>query len=235
MEHKRGASKKPPIVIEKLEMWKPKFKRGDTFSCSIFASRRSGKSYLIRHLIRKYLRSKYDLFVVVSDSPDTQSDLSPVLPDTAIFLNEMDYSLIDMMGAKNDERVKQGKKELTMLVVFDDKIGNEVKSDDKLLQIFTRGRHIGVSIIFSSQSKKFAETTWITNSDYIIMLKANVQQQRKTILDNIIKGTVNVPDEVNEERYLRLLMSTYMSKTGDALVVDNKDATSNNLRWYRAP
>lgn len=226
---------KPPTTVKEVLRWKPKFKRNDPFAMLIFASRNSGKSYLIRHLIRSYLRRKYDLFIVVSDSPDTESDLSPVCPEGTIFLTEMDYASIDKMQEANAERLRQNKEPLSMLIIFDDKIGREVKNDDQLLQLFTRGRHLGISLIFSSQSKKFAETTWLNNADYVILLKANSQQQRKTILDNVIKGTVEVPDGVHEEKYLRAIMGKYMSNTGDALVIDSKAQSNNNLMWYRAP
>lgn len=226
---------KSEIVVKQIQKWTPKFKRNDPFAMLIFASRNSGKSYLIRHLIRSYLRRKYDLFVVVSDSPDTESDLSPVCPEGTIFLTEMDYGAIDVMQQNNAKRLEHNKEPFSMLIIFDDKIGREVKNDDKLLQLFTRGRHLGISLIFSSQSKKFAETTWLNNADYVILLKANSQQQRKTILDNVIKGTVEVPDNVHEDKYLRSIMSKYMSNIGDALVIDCKAQSNNNLSWYRAP
>jgi len=164
----------------KLLKWTPKFKRGDYFSMLIFASRNSGKSYLIKHLLRTYLRSKYDIFIVVSDSGDTESDLGPVLPvGQTHFWNDMNYAAITMMEGQNKERTAEGKQPLSMLIIFDDKVSVHQRSDDRLMQLFTRGRHMHLSIIFSSQAKKFADTGFLNNADYVLLLKANSQQQRK--------------------------------------------------------
>jgi hypothetical protein len=219
----------------KLPKWKPKFKRGDYFSMLIFASRNSGKSYLIKDLIRNHLRGKYDIFIVVSDSADTESDLGPVLPEGQThFWTTMNYDAVTIMAGQNKERAKEGKNPLAMLIIFDDKVSMRQRSDDRLTQLFTRGRHMDLSIIFASQSKKFADTSFLNNADYVILLKANSQQQRKTILDNVLKGTVDVPDEVNENRYLAAIMRTYMSAVGDAVVIDCKKGTNGGLQWYRA-
>lgn len=219
----------------KLATWKPKFKRGDYFSMLIFASRNSGKSYLIKHLIRTYLRDKYDIFIVVSDSGDTESDLGPVLPpERTQFWNEMNYGAITIMEGQNKERTAEGKKPLSMLIVFDDKVSVRQRSDDRLMQLFTRGRHMHLSIIFSSQAKKFADTGFLNNADYVLLLKANSQQQRKTILDNVLKGTVETPDEVNENKYLTMIMRQYMSNVGDVIVIDCKKGTNGGLLRYRA-
>jgi len=225
-----------PAQLElKLNKWKPKFKRGDYFSMIIFASRNSGKSYLIKDLIRNYLRSKYDIFIVVSDSGDTESDLGPVLPvGQTHFWTSMNYDAITIMEGQNKERAAEGKNPLSMLIIFDDKVSVRQRSDDRLMQLFTRGRHMNLSIIFSGQAKKFADTGFLNNADYVILLKANSQQQRKTILDNVLKGTVDVPDDVNENRYLSTIMRTYMSEVGDAIVIDCKKGTNGGLLRYRA-
>lgn len=218
-----------------IPLWKPKFKRGKPFAMLIFASRNSGKSYLMRHLIRDYLRTQYDVFVIVSDSPDTKSDFEPVMPEGTIYLNNMNYNLINELDKTNKQRLLERKEPLQMLIMFDDKVGNDVKNDQQLLQLFTRGRHLGISLIFSSQAKKLAETTWTNNADYTIILKQNSAQQRRTVLENLLSGTVEVADEKQERAILRKLVATYASERGDALVIDNGAKAANNLHRYRAP
>lgn len=219
----------------KLTKWKPKYKKGKPFAMLVFASRNSGKSYLMRHLIRENLKQINDIIVIVSDSPDTKADFEPCCPKNTIFLNNMNFSIINMHVQNNAKRSQEGKQPLNMLLIFDDKIGNDVKSDENLLQIFTRGRHINVSVMFSSQAKKMAETTWVNNADQIILLKQNSAQQRKTILDNVLKGTVQIQDPRNETKIYNDIMYNHCSRQGDALVIDNTQQSSNNLFWYRAP
>ena len=218
----------------KLTKWKPKFKRGKPFAMLLFASRNSGKSYLMRHLIRTSIRSQYDLIIIVSDSPDTKKDFTPCCPK-ALFLSDMNFSIINNLMEKNAKREKEGKEPLNMLLIFDDKIGRDIKNDQNLLNIFTRGRHLNISVIFSSQSKKLAETTWLNNADYTIILKSNSAQQKKTILENVLKGSVDVEDPKKEVQILRELVRAHCSRQGDALVIDSQTTSNNNLFWYRAP
>lgn len=225
---------KPKNTVS-VPRWKPKFKRGKPFAMLIFASRNSGKSYLMRHLIRDYLKDQYDLFVIVSDSPDTKLDFEPVMPKGTIYLTDMNYGIINELERTNKKRVEAKKDPLQMLILFDDKVGNDTKNDQQLLQLFTRGRHLGVSLMFASQAKKLAETTWLNNADYTIILKQNSAQQKRTVIDNILCGTVEIHDEKQEKAILRQIVANYASEQGDALVIDNAARSNDNLHWYRAP
>lgn len=219
----------------RLRKWKPKFKRNKPFAMLIFASRNSGKSYLMRHLIRTHLRKINDIIVIVSDSPDTKKDFEPCCGPNTIFLSDMNFTIINNLTAKNAKRAQEGKEPLNMLLIFDDKIGNDIKNDQNLLNVFTRGRHLNLSVIFSSQSKKLAETTWLNNADYTIMLKSNSAQQKKTILENVLRGSINLDDPRTEVQTLTAIVREYCSNQGDALVIDSQTTANDNLFWYRAP
>ncbi len=220
----------------KLTKWKPKFKRGECFASLVTASRNSGKSYLLRHLIRCYLKELYDIFIFISDSPDNKTDFEPVIsPKPAIFLTDMNYAILNKIQKTNEEREKKGKDKLYTLVLFDDKVSSSVKSDDQLLQLYTRGRHLGVSVIFSSQSRTLANPVWVANSDLTIILKSNSAQQKKGIIENILRGTVPVDNDKDENRILRAILMHYCKNQGDCLIVDAKKQSNDNLYWYKAP
>jgi hypothetical protein len=212
-----------------LSKWKPVFKKGDYFSMVITASRNSGKTYLIKHLLDKYLVKLYDIIIFVSDSPDTAEEFKHI--SKAIFLTKMNFNIINKIAQANKERDEP----LRTLLVYDDKIGKETKYDDQLMQLFTRGRHLNLSIIFASQSKKLMDTTWLNNSDYIILLKQNSAQQKKTILENVLIGSIDMEDEKEERNVMKRIMMKYIGKKGDAIVINNKEQTNNNLFYYRAP
>ena len=212
-----------------LSKWKPVFKKGDYFSMVITASRNSGKTYLIKHLLDKYLVKLYDIIIFVSDSPDTAEEFKHI--SKAIFLTKMNFNIINKIAHANKERDEP----LRTLLVYDDKIGKETKYDDQLMQLFTRGRHLNLSIIFASQSKKLMDTTWLNNSDYIILLKQNSAQQKKTILENVLIGSIDMEDEKEERNVMKRIMIKYIGKKGDAIVINNKEQTNNNLFYYRAP
>jgi hypothetical protein len=218
----------------KLPVWKPKFQRGKNFSMLILASRGSGKSYLTKYLLEYHLRDKYDLFVVISDSDDELENYKEILPGR-LFFNDFKPELITNLIEMNKKRLQEGKPLLQVLFVFDDKISNKMKYNDELLQLFTRGRHVGISIVFISQSHAFASAAWRNNSDTIIVLKQNAKQARDAINDNILIGSLDAPDNVNEKKYYMNVMRNYINKEGDAVVLDFNEGAFNNLFQYRAP
>lgn len=212
-----------------LSKWKPVFKKGDYFSMVITASRNSGKTYLIKHLLDKYLIKQYDIIIFVSDSPDTVEEFEHITK--AIFLTSMNFTIINKISNVNKDREEP----LRTLLIYDDKIGNETKYDDNLMQLFTRGRHLNLSIIFASQAKKLMDNSWLNNSDYIVLLKQNSAQQKRVILENVLMGTIDMEDEKEEKLLLKRIMAKYMAEKGDAIVINNKDRTNDNLFYYRAP
>ena len=218
----------------KLPVWKPKFQRGKNFSMLVLASRGSGKSYLTKYLLEYHLRDKYDLFVVISDSDDELENYKEILPGR-LFFNDFKPELITNLIEMNKKRIQEGKPLLQVLFVFDDKISNKMKYNDELLQLFTRGRHVGISIVFISQSHAFASAAWRNNSDTIIVLKQNAKQARDAINDNILIGSLDAPENVNEKKYYMNVMRNYINKEGDAVVLDFNEGAFNNLFQYRAP
>ena len=222
------------MTTPKLKTWKPEFKRGKNFSMLILASRGSGKSYLCRYLLEYHLRDKFDSFIVFSDSEDELENYREILPGR-LFFDDFYPEMVEAVVKKNKERQQIGKPLFQTLVLFDDKISNKMRYDDQILQLFTRGRHVGISIIFISQSHVFANTTWRNNSDTIIILKQNARQAREAINDNILIGSLDAPEDANEKKYFMNIMRHYINKEGDALVLDFNKGAFDNLYQYRAP
>jgi len=217
-----------------LEEWEPNFVEGKHFSMLVFASRASGKSYLIKYLLKYKLRDKYDEFVVFTQSMDEMEEYTSVLK-SGRFYNEYKHEIIDEIRRSNKILIDQKRQPKNTLVVFDDMISNKQKYDDSLLQLFANGRHDGISIIFSSQSHTYASSTWRNNASILISLKQNSRQSRDAVKKNILYGSVEVPEEKNESQYYESIMREYMGIPGDALVIDFRDKGFDNLYWFRAP
>lgn len=217
-----------------LEVWKPNFERGKNFSMLCLASRGSGKSYTTKYLLEYELRDKYDSFVVFCQSPDELEEYREILPGK-LFFDEFKPEVINRIIEINNKRKTDGLPMLETLVIFDDQISNKMKYDDDLLQLFTRGRHVGVSVIFISQSHTFAAASWRNNSDIIMLLKQNSKQSRDSINDNILIGSLDPPDDVNEKKFYMGIMKEHINQPGDSLVLDYREGAFNNLYKYRAP
>jgi hypothetical protein len=217
-----------------LPKWKPDFKRGKNFSMLILASRGSGKSYLTQYLLTYHLRDKFDLFVVISESEDELEKYREILPGK-LFFDDFNPDLIQNLIRINKDRQRKSQPIYETLIVFDDKISNKLKYSDELLQLFTRGRHVGISIIFISQSHSYANAAWRNNSDTIIMLKQNSRQARVAITENVMMGALDVPEGANEKQFYTDVMRKYMNSEGDAVVLDYRKGAFDNLYQYRAP
>lgn len=216
----------------RIPLWQPEFKRGKHFSSLIISSRNSGKSYLCRYLLKYKLRNLYDMFVIFCNNIEEREKYQNILP-TELAYASYDGDMIKQIIAQNQTRVKENKKPINWLVLMDDTIGNRIKNDDDMLQTYCTGRHFGVSIIFISQNYSLCNTIWRNNSDLIFLLKQNSSQARKAIKDNIISGSLYI--EKDENIILNKVLHTYMSKVGEVLVVDYRNANSDNLYRYKAP
>jgi hypothetical protein len=67
------------------------------------------------------------------------------------------------------------------------------------------------------------------------VLKQNAKQARDAINDNILIGSLDAPENVNEKKYYMNVMRNYINKEGDAVVLDFNEGAFNNLFQYRAP
>ena len=216
----------------KISLWEPEFKKGKHFSSLIISSRNSGKSYLCRYLLKYKLRHLYDMFIIICNNLEEREKYQDIVP-TELAFSTFDGDMIKEIIAANQKRSKEGKKPINWLVLMDDSIGNKIKNDDDMLQTFATGRHFNVSIIFISQNYSLCNTIWRNNSDLIFMLKQNSSQARKAIKENIIAGSIYI--EKDENKLINKVMHNYMSKVGDVLVVDYRNACSDNLFRFRAP
>lgn len=228
-----------PINIGKymqINEWKPNLVK--PFSMLIVASRNSGKSHTIKYLINEYFTrgdTKRDLFIIFCESRDELDEYKEIVPGS-LFFDKFEPSIFQTIREANRELITQGRRPYRTFILFDDLVNLKQKYNDALLQIFTRGRHDNFSIIFASQSYTFANASWRSNSDYILLLRQNSAQARRAVADSLLLGSIDLPDEINEKRFWSNVMKQYISKRGDVLTIDfqGEDAF-NNIYKFRAP
>lgn len=217
-----------------IPKWTPKFEKGKHISMLVIASRNSGKSYLTRHLLLHYLRDKYQLYVIFCSNAEEREKYLDIIPTDLAFENYKP-ELVKTLFELNEKRAREGKRKMDILILFDDEVGSKLKNNDDLLQTFTRGRHNGVSCVFITQAYTLANSTWRNNSDLIIMGRNNSAQARKGLVDNILSGSIDVPDNLNEKRLFQQLMRSYATETGSFLLCDYRGGEAEMLFRYRAP
>lgn len=157
----------------KIPIWKPKKENfSDNPSILVYGSRRSGKSYLVRHLYKEYFKHSIDLTFVYSLSPrtcdfyrDFVKQVNPI-ENPQIFCGEIPNAFLDKVDALNDARRKAKEKPLKILLIVDDGLSTKTKFNDMMTQCFIRGRHSELSIIFCTQNHSLLSQNWKQNADY---------------------------------------------------------------------
>lgn len=157
-----------------LPEWQPSFPNDEHFAMTIIAPRRTGKSYFIRHIFNEQdFNRKFDLHVVFSQSLSNQisvdfyADFVPgsYMFDDATVIPEVMKRLFDLQK----ETMRKTGKYLSILIIFDDMLSVKQKYSDEILQVYIRGRNIGMSIIMTSQTPALLSKDWRTNSDYVVL------------------------------------------------------------------
>lgn len=135
----------------------------------LVARRGSGKSILTKHLLSYYSKSFHKVYIASGTEEVTNFYLKTgIVPDTSIFNDYSEawgQSLIDGLKRENSGTENQKK----VLLVLDDLVTtNNLCSSKTLNFIVTCGRHLGLSLIISSQYIHLVSTIIRENSDFIV-------------------------------------------------------------------
>ena len=173
----------------------------DCFSL-VIGRRGSGKSVLLKWLIRQSRNLFSEVFIF---SPSSFSGYwSDVLDESNIFL-EYDEAwvqkLVDKMTGLNKGKNQQSPDFKRVMLVLDDVISSDAKSQtSKMLKLLaTRGRHLGITCIISSQHINFGAVgpTLRNNSDYTFVGKIN----RSSL--EIVEDVYNL--DMPKDKFIRFL------------------------------
>ena len=192
----------------------PKF-----FTISVASRRNSGKSHLVRQLVKLLIKKKrVDIVVVMSGSAGLNDDWT--------FINEklvMPYSdeVLSRIWAKQEADVLDPKiKPKHVLVVLDDCLSTpEALKSPVIGEYYTRGRHLRTSIICISQhTSQLLTPIMRANSDIILWSKLNRQQleQLWQSTTNITRADfIRVSEELSGHSYNFLLLDNFQQNSRD--------------------
>ena len=217
-----------------MKEWVPAFpwdcKGCLNFSAICIAARRSGKTYMLNYLIRTTFKKRYDAIYIFT---------TPI--------NIMDYMILGGIPKKNiytnnsTKKIEQimkhnaGKKNpLNILVIFDDTISRKQKYDEHLLNLYVKGRHYNVSVIYATQSATLVDNMWKENSDLIFIWRPRIFKYKKYIVDNILLGSLDIDfdTESAERRHYKRILQKVTKEKHRALVVD---LANFELFTYKCP
>ena len=176
----------------------------------ILAQSNSGKTVLIINMLKKVYLKIYDDIYIISHSINLDRNWDSIrgdIPDENL-KSEYDEDdlkkIVDRHLAIREKQREAKKRRLgQLLVVLDDVIDNKdvisLKMDSLLTTLFIRGRHLGISVWFSSQKYKTAIPRIIRlNCSHYIIFRLSQKSERDAILDEF---SALVPMDVLNEIY----------------------------------
>jgi hypothetical protein len=226
--------------------WKPSFKADKPFSAMCLASRNSGKSFLTKYIFSQVLRGYFNVAFVITQTPDEREEYVEVFTKQGVVARGYDdipETLWTDIKTNFEKRRSEGLSPLKIAVLIDD-VGQVMRQNKDVVEMYTQARHFSLSIWWNSQHTSLIGTVVRGNSDIVVVLKLKSNQLKKSVLDNILRGTVELPPDVSpadELRFYTQLLATYVKKQGDALICDLRppgdrgNTGDDELFQFRAP
>jgi hypothetical protein len=127
----------------------------------IVGKRNSGKTYLARRII-EHQKGKFDTIFLFSPTEKVKEDYKGLIKPQNIFDNWSD-SWCELLF----ERLTQKKRSVLLLL---DDMGSEASMENSkmLIKCFTRGRHLGLAVVFLGQYVFQLPKICRSNLDYVI-------------------------------------------------------------------
>lgn len=209
-----------------LRKWKPN-KVPIPFASLCIASRRSGKSYLIRYLYLKYWHKKFDAVVVIC--PTDFNDFYPSFISGSLFFDEYDPDILEGILKSQQDKISNGEIPPNILVILDDCSDENEKYAKTIQRIYTSGRHYAISLIYCVQGTTLTGPQWRNNADFVLIGRSKGGLERTNIVNNFLVGNAD-EDELGGKSEKTFMMETLKKNTQDYnfLVIDN-NATTDKL------
>ena len=210
--------------------WEQKMEKGKHYSISLMAGRNSGKTYLIKDRW-KFFKSRYDIIVVFSNSlraaaydfiskEDRDFCFDAYIPDVLTDLEKLQNHTSNAFN---------------ILIIFDDSVSKKQKYSNNITQLFTRGRNMNMTVIFSTQSPMFIDSDSRGNIDFLVLLKIRTPDMKNKIIDHFLRYIVPTPKGLTKkrdmDRYYHMWLNT-QTKDRNCMIIDYLN--DDEIYHYRA-
>jgi len=182
--------------------------------------RHSGKSELIKYIVSSY-GHQFNKIFVICPSEAVNKFYSQFLPSENIF-TDYSESWIEKLMARLI-KINVGKKDneaAHILLILDDCVSDvNMHTARNFEKIFTRGRHLKISLLITTQYPYLIPPVARINCDYILVGQLN-KQGLKVMSDEFLMG------DISPKEFLKM----YYNSTNDYgfLIINNNSTASNN-------
>jgi hypothetical protein len=186
------------------------------------AMRQSGKSALMKYLIEKQRELFKEIFLI-SPTEQINNQFSDIVKPEFIFdeyNEEWMNSLIERMTEINKSKKTKEEKTHILLILDDCCSDSNLSKMPSFKKIFTRGRHIGITIFVSAQYVYHVSPLIRSNSDFFLVGQLNNSSIEK-LMDEFLRG------DFNKSQFKEL----YHNSTNNFyfLVINNQTTKDNHL------
>jgi hypothetical protein len=181
----RGSAKADNPKFDISKLWDPDLEGG--FSCLLSASRRSGKTNMIKYLYNPFTEV-FDFIIFFSD---TIHNVKYDFVEEPCF-NKFNPDVLQDLFTFQRETDNQFK----ILVIMDDCVSEKTKADDSIMQLYLTGRNWNISCIISSQVSTLISKKVRGNTDFVFIGKTNTPENRLNLINTFLVSCVQCPENV---------------------------------------
>ena len=181
------------------------------------AKRNSGKSILLRYLISQE-KDEFDKIFVICPTEKVAPFYNEFVPQNCVFDSYSDAWVLKLIESMT--KIKGEGKTKKILLIMDDLVGDANFFSQKGFKIlFTRSRHLGISVAFNSQFLHSIPPLCRNNSDFILCGQMN-QASLEILANEFLSGNLS-----RQEFY-----QLYKDNTKDYsfLVISNSSSKNNS-------
>ena len=182
--------------------------------------RNSGKSVILKHLV-ELEKDQFEKIFVICPTESINRFYKDIVDEKCIFdsYNEVwTDKLIDKLTTANADTPKEELKKV--LLIFDDILSDiDFHQSPAMKKIFTRGRHLGLSIICTAQYLYQLPPICRCNSDFVLVGSMN-NQSKNLLCDEFLAGSLDRKQFIN--------LYNKATKDYNFLLINNNNVKDND-------
>lgn len=183
------------------------------FSVVCIGASRSGKTTVLKHLVKEYMDKKLLFLTSFNDHAAIYKDL----PKKTIISSSFHPELLKDFHTLQHESANKYK----ACFIYDDAIGHELKNSSQITKLLTIYRNADMSSIFSAQSPTLVSPAGRSNANYILLFKLNSASDVEMTIKDFLLAYFPAKMTMNEK------IHWYTEKTQDHhfICIDNINNT----------
>lgn len=147
-------------------------------SCALIGATKSGKSTLMKYIVKQYFRRHVGIFFSMNSHTDIYKEFNKEVLVSNVYRPE----LISMAHTLN----KHSENRYPFLFITDDYVDGKIKNDPEILRLLTLYRNANMSSIQCFQRAQLMSATGRSNTNYIFIFKQNTASNYEDVVKEFL-------------------------------------------------